>query len=133
MKSKTAAALLAFFLGGIGAHKFYLGQTGAGIVYLLFCWTFIPALIAFFEFIGFLVMSEANFNARYNAPFVHAAAPTMQQAQNITVNIPSMMPGQNAPQSYDSVGQLSELNKLRISGALTEEEYQTQKQKILSR
>ena len=29
-KSKTAAALLAFFLGGIGAHNFYRGQTGRG-------------------------------------------------------------------------------------------------------
>ncbi len=29
-KSKTTAALLAFFLGGIGAHNFYRGQTGRG-------------------------------------------------------------------------------------------------------
>lgn len=35
MKSKTTATLLAFFLGGLGAHKFYLGQTGQGILFLL--------------------------------------------------------------------------------------------------
>ena len=29
-KSKAAAALLAFFLGQIGAHNFYRGQTGRG-------------------------------------------------------------------------------------------------------
>ena len=29
-KSKTAAALLAFFLGWIGAHNFYRGQVGRG-------------------------------------------------------------------------------------------------------
>ena len=29
-KSKTTAALLAFFLGGIGAHNFYRGQVGRG-------------------------------------------------------------------------------------------------------
>ena len=29
-KSKTTAALLAFFLGGIGAHNFYRGQMGRG-------------------------------------------------------------------------------------------------------
>ena len=35
--SKTALLLITFFLGGIGGHKFYLGKTGQGIFYLLFC------------------------------------------------------------------------------------------------
>lgn len=48
-KNPTTAVLLALFLGGLGAHKFYLGQTGMGFVYLLFCWTYIPAIISFFE------------------------------------------------------------------------------------
>lgn len=64
-KSKIAAALFAFFLGGIGGHKFYLGQIGWGIAYLLFCWTFIPAFVAFIEFILFLTMSEEKFNLKY--------------------------------------------------------------------
>lgn len=34
-KDKTAAGLLAIFLGGLGVHKFYLGYTGSGLVYLL--------------------------------------------------------------------------------------------------
>ena len=34
---KTALALLAFFLGGFGAHKFYVGKYGQGIFYILFC------------------------------------------------------------------------------------------------
>lgn len=49
--NKWVYVLLAFFLGGIGAHKFYAGKIGAGICYLLFCWTCIPAIIAFIEFI----------------------------------------------------------------------------------
>jgi len=64
-KSKIAAALLAFFLGGLGVHKFYLGQVGWGIVYLLFCWTFIPAIVAFVEFILLLTMSDERFNEKY--------------------------------------------------------------------
>lgn len=64
-KSKIAAALLAFFLGGFGVHKFYLGQVGLGILYLIFCWTFIPAIIAFIEFIILLTMNDETFNQKY--------------------------------------------------------------------
>ena len=65
VKSRTTAAILAFFLGGIGVHKFYLGRTGSGILYLLFCWTFIPMFIAFVEFIIYLTMSDEAFAAKY--------------------------------------------------------------------
>jgi TM2 domain-containing membrane protein YozV len=66
-RNRSSAGILAIFLGGIGAHKFYLGQTGAGIVYLLFCWTFIPAFIGFIEGIVYLSTSDVAFNAKYNA------------------------------------------------------------------
>lgn len=64
-KSRIAAALLAFFLGGFGVHKFYLGQVGRGILYLLFCWTAIPSIIAFIEFVLLLIMSDEEFNRRH--------------------------------------------------------------------
>jgi TM2 domain-containing membrane protein YozV/ribosomal protein L40E len=64
-KSRVAAALFAFFLGWAGGHKFYLGQVGLGIVYLLFFWTFIPGFISFIEFILFLTMSDEVFNQKY--------------------------------------------------------------------
>jgi TM2 domain-containing membrane protein YozV len=48
-KDGTTAVLLALFLGGLGAHKFYLGQIGLGVLYLVFCWTFIPAIISLIE------------------------------------------------------------------------------------
>ena len=65
-KSRIAAALLAFFLGGIGVHKFYLGQVGWGFLYLIFCWTFIPVIAAFVEFIIYLTMSDQAFAAKYH-------------------------------------------------------------------
>lgn len=60
-RSKTLAALLAIFLGGIGAHKFYLGQVGWGLVYLLFSWTSIPIFVGIVEGIIYLSMSDASF------------------------------------------------------------------------
>jgi TM2 domain-containing membrane protein YozV/ribosomal protein L40E len=63
--NKTTAALLALFLGGLGLHKFYLGRTGMGLIYLVFCWTFIPALISLVEGIQFLSMSESEFAIKY--------------------------------------------------------------------
>ncbi len=64
-RSKVAAALFAFFLGGIGGHKFYLGEMGWGIIYLLFCWTGIPAIAALIEFIIYLTMSDEEFARKY--------------------------------------------------------------------
>ena len=48
-KSVTAGVLLAIFLGGFGAHHFYLHRTGLGILYFAFCWTLIPAIVALIE------------------------------------------------------------------------------------
>jgi TM2 domain-containing membrane protein YozV len=64
-KSKMTAGLLALFLGGLGIHKFYLGKGGLGILYLVFCWTLIPALISFFEGIFLLMMSDEKFSEKY--------------------------------------------------------------------
>jgi TM2 domain-containing membrane protein YozV len=72
-KNKLVAALLAFFLGGFGAHKFYLGRIGPGIVMLL-CGTIgwllvlpgvIVWVIAFIEFIIYLATPEDEFERRY--------------------------------------------------------------------
>lgn len=64
-KSRTVAIVLAIFLGGLGAHKFYLGKPGLGILYLVFCWTFIPAVVALIEAIIYLTKSDAEFAAKY--------------------------------------------------------------------
>lgn len=66
MKDKNVAAILALFLGGIGVHKFYLGRTGAGILYLLFSLTMIPALLAVIDFFVLALMDTDEFNRRFN-------------------------------------------------------------------
>ena len=49
LKTQTVAGLWCAFLGGFGAHRFYLGKIVTGILYLLFFWTSIPGLIASIE------------------------------------------------------------------------------------
>lgn len=65
-KSKLVAGILAILVGGIGIHKFYLGKIGMGIVYLLFCWTGIPAVIGLIEGIIILCQSDDEFVRKYN-------------------------------------------------------------------
>jgi TM2 domain-containing membrane protein YozV len=48
-KDEMSGALLAFFLGTFGFHRFYLNENWAGVLYLLFCWTGIPTLLGFIE------------------------------------------------------------------------------------
>jgi len=48
-KNKSIIYLLLVFLGGVGAHHYYMGNIIAGIFYTIFCWTFIPSICAFFE------------------------------------------------------------------------------------
>lgn len=69
-KSKIAAGLLALFLGGLGIHKFYLGNNGAGIIMLLvFLFGFlllgipswIIAIIALIEAIIYFTKSDDDF------------------------------------------------------------------------
>lgn len=64
-KNKVIAALLAFFLGGLGIHKFYLDRPIQGLFYILFCWTFIPTIIAFIEGVIYLFTSDREFARKY--------------------------------------------------------------------
>ena len=63
---KNLAAILALLLGGFGIHRFYLNQPVLGILYLLFCWTFIPVCLAIIDFFALLLMSNNKFNLKYN-------------------------------------------------------------------
>lgn len=65
-KSKVVAALLAFFLGWAGGHKFYLNRSGQGILYLIFSWTMVPAIISMIEAVLYLCMSDSEFALKYN-------------------------------------------------------------------
>src|SRR5258708_37114688 len=65
--SKAALLLLTFFLGGIGAHKFYLGKYWQGALYLIFFWTGISALIALVELVVYIFIGSERLNEKYSA------------------------------------------------------------------
>lgn len=65
-KSKGTAVLLTFFLGSLGIQWFYLNNTLLGVLSILFCWTWIPAIVSFFQFFYLLFMSSESFDANYN-------------------------------------------------------------------
>ena len=65
IKNKIVAALLAILLGALGIHKFYLGQGGKGILYILFCWTYIPGILGLIEGIMILTSNDENFQLKY--------------------------------------------------------------------
>ena len=65
-KNKLATILLALFLGSLGVHRFYLGQIIYGVIYLLLACTGISTLLAIIDIVLFLIMSDEEFNLKYN-------------------------------------------------------------------
>lgn len=68
-RNKYVAAALAFFLGVLGIHRFYLGRNGTGVVMLILSATLVGLLVtclwAFVDMVRYLIMSDAEFAHRY--------------------------------------------------------------------
>lgn len=73
-KSRTTAALLAIFLGGFGAHEFYLGNSNSAIIRLvvylvggvLMCVpSFVLSVISIIEGIIYLSKTDEEFEKVY--------------------------------------------------------------------
>lgn len=68
-RNKYIAALIAFLIGPLGIHRFYLGRTGSGIAMVILSCTIVGLLVtvpwAFIDMIRYLVMSDREFAERY--------------------------------------------------------------------
>lgn len=123
MKSKSTAYVLWLFLGIFGAHKFYLGKTGIGILYF-----FTFGLFGFGWIIdAFTLGGQVDM---YNALFARnfGVGVSNNNANNIVVNMPGY--ATNNPPSIS--GQLHRLEELKAKGMLTDQEHAVQKAKVLA-
>ena len=68
--NKYVAALLAFFVGVFGVHRFYLGRVGSGVLMLILTCTVIGSIVsvpwALVDTLRYLFMSDREFAARYD-------------------------------------------------------------------
>jgi TM2 domain-containing membrane protein YozV len=68
-RNKYVAAVIAFLLGPLGIHRFYLGRTGSAIAMLVLSCTVIGLFVsvpwAFIDMIRYLMMSDREFADRY--------------------------------------------------------------------
>ncbi|OWT57598.1 TM2 domain-containing protein [Candidimonas nitroreducens] len=60
---RKIAIVLAIFLGWLGGHRFYLGQIGWGIVYLILFYVFTPlvVILSLIDAIRYAFMSDEEF------------------------------------------------------------------------
>ena len=111
MKSKTTALILCWLFGGFGIHHFYLGKTGAGVLSVLFFWTAIPLFVAVVNFFQILLMSDEQFDLKYNEG----------QCSN------------TKKMSSDPLTDLKKLNELKENGVITSQEFQEKKEALMKR
>ena len=64
-KSKLIALILCFLFGLIGAHRFYVGKTGTGVLYL-----FTFGLLGIGAFFDFVMIILGNFKDSFGRPLV---------------------------------------------------------------
>lgn len=68
-RNKLVAALLAFFFGPLGIHRFYTGRTGSGIVMLVLTVMVVGLIVtipwALVDTVRYLMMTNGEFDRRY--------------------------------------------------------------------
>src|SRR5699024_401465 len=85
---KTTTALLSLFLGSFGIQYFYLNKIKAGILSIIFSWTFIPLIIGIIDSIRFTVMKDEKFVLLYNGTRKIESNVKQKTTNNKTTSLP---------------------------------------------
>lgn len=123
MKSRKLTAGLAL-LGVVtlpGIHRFYLGQSRWGLVYVLLAWkTPISRIASGIEALWYLFLDDDEFDRTFNDPNALAVAPVKKPK-------PSLDPAQ----VEQVVSAVREIENLRQEGLMTETEFEEKRRKLL--
>ena len=117
-KNLIVSLLLWFFLGyGIGGHNFYLGRIGIGIFQLVL---FIVSWITLILGIGIIIFGILGIWWLIDLIYVFKLS---NNSTLVSVN--------SSKKPINDLEELEKLHQLFKSGVLTEEQYETKKNKIL--
>lgn len=127
-KSKSRTVAVALALAGVfvpGLHKFYLGQPGWGIVYMLLGFTPlmpIPRVASAVEGIWYLMQDGQTFSTNFNV--TGSGSPHSPEVSQPTVN----------PAQISAIADaLRQLDQLRQDGLLSEYEFEQKRRCLLDK
>ena len=146
-KSKVVSALLAFFLGTTGAHRYYLGYKKQGIVQtcgfvsiIIGYAIFIPAMMdssaGMLIFSTLLLLYGAGISIWAFVDFIRILTGGLTPADGsaYTENHPAQVQVvQAAPSPSDNIDALEKLAKLHEQGILTDDEFRQKKTELLAK
>lgn len=120
LRDQKLATILAF-AGTVtlpGLHKFYVGQKGWGVTYLLFLWTGIPQVASAIEGVWYLSQDQAEFDQKFNGGLLLET--TANQATPAD------------PARVSALAQaLRQLDSLRQEGLISEYEFEQKRRQLL--
>lgn len=127
-KSRAVATVLGIFLGVWGAHRFYMGQVGAGIAYLLLLgWTALVPFLGVLVWLCVLVEVLVTSGDRVDTHNRELA----REVRNELVYLRESDAQEARHQDAGSLVALERLASLREKGHLSEAEFEDQKRKML--
>ena len=124
-KSAGLAYVLWFFTGGLGGHRFYLGQTGSAVAQLLM------------SVFGWLLLLAAGFGLLLLIPLGIwllvdlFLIPGIVQTHNSTI-MQRLNASASAITPVAGADEIAKYAALRDQGAITEDEFQSKKQRLLA-
>lgn len=121
-KNKDTALLLCIFGGLFGLHQFYVGKIGKGLLYLFTFGLFMIGWI-----IDIFSILSGSFKDNAGAPLR-----ATKSQNNATPEVKVVNQEVIHKTVDDNITKIEKLAKLKESGAITQEEFDVEKQKLLN-
>lgn len=119
MREKYIAILLAFFLGGFGLHRFYLGQPKRGLLYLVFFWTLIPFLVSLLDAFFLFLKEREAFDLQYNSEYY------LEDPEQFSLEekLDGRTKIDDSLHTFSTADEIEKLHNLMLQGIISEREF----------